>query len=458
MPDNKKPALTKGQLIQNQWQVLDLVGHGGFGEVYKGIDTRTNRPVAIKVEPKTPRSWLYHEARIMKDLNVQGVKGVPSLHYFGEEANLDHRFLIMSFLGLSLEDLHERHQRFSLKTTLMLMYQMVSLLQRLHAAGYVHRDLKPDNFLLGTDAKTLFLIDFGLSNKYVTADGDNNTIHKPMQTERPFIGTTRYASLNTHKGISQSRRDDLESLIYIGVYMYRGRLPWTGLNINDRDAKERKIGELKEQMTAEQICNRCPIVFPKLLAYARQTQFEDALEYDIIRSLINQTLDRELSEKFDHQYDWIAPPPDRRSPMGTSLASRSNVNGIGGFGSGLIGEVPSQLDGGNQAGSPNQATVQPQGSTPQQAPQPGQQQFSPNAAPQVQQLQPQQLTGSLSATPAAVGASNPETPLRRQPANGSQTVLPQISSPQAAGTPMQGGSPAHGTGQTPPNHLPPIRQ
>eukprot|EP00742_Colponemidia_sp_Colp-10_P014334 GILJ01016270.1.p1 GENE.GILJ01016270.1~~GILJ01016270.1.p1 ORF type:complete len:451 (+),score=70.34 GILJ01016270.1:60-1412(+) len=450
-------------MIQNQWQVLDLVGHGGFGEVYKGIDTRTNRPVAIKVEPKTPRSWLYHEARIMKDLNVQGVKGVPSLHYFGEEANLDHRFLIMSFLGLSLEDLHERHQRFSLKTTLMLMYQMVSLLQRLHAAGYVHRDLKPDNFLLGTDAKTLFLIDFGLSNKYVTADGENNTVHKPMQTERPFIGTTRYASLNTHKGVSQSRRDDLESLIYIGVYMYRGRLPWTGLNINDRDAKERKIGELKETLTADQICSRCPIVFPKLLAYARQTQFEDALEYDIIRSLINQTLDRELSEKFDHQYDWIAPPADRRSPMGTSLASRSNVNGIGGFGSGLIGEVPSQLDGGAQAGSPNQAAAQPQVQQAQPlTPQQQQQQFSPNSAQQVQQLQPQQLGSSLSTTPVAVPVgNNAETPLRRQPANGSQTVLPNISSPQAAGTPQQGSSPAHaGSGQSPPGtgHLPPIRQ
>ena len=435
MPDGKKPALSKGQMIQNQWQVVDLVGHGGFGEVYKGTDTRNNRPVAIKVEPRTPRSWLYHEARIMKDLNVQGVRGVPSLHYFGEEPNLDHRFLIMSFLGLSLEDLHERHQRFSLKTTLMLMYQMVSLLQRLHAAGYVHRDLKPDNFLLGSDAKTLFIIDFGLSNKYVTTDAENNTIHKPMQTDRPFIGTTRYASLNTHKGVSQSRRDDLESLIYIGVYMYRGRLPWTGLNINDRDAKERKIGEMKDQLTPEQICSRCPVVFPKLLAYARQTQFEDALEYDIIRSLINQTLDRELGERFDHQYDWIAPPTDRRSPMGMSLASRSNVNGIGGLGSGLLGEVPQQIENANAVTSPLQPGTQ----------------VSPQPAPTGNGTSQQQPP----APAAAAAAPNAETPLRRT-ANATGS-LPQISSQPTGTSPTQNGA-GYTQNSNQPQHLPPIRQ
>lgn len=450
-------------MIQNQWQVVDLVGHGGFGEVYKGIDTRNNRPVAIKVEPRTPRSWLYHEARIMKDLNVQGVRGVPSLHYFGEEPNLDHRFLIMSFLGLSLEDLHERHQRFSLKTTLMLMYQMVSLLQRLHAAGYIHRDLKPDNFLLGSDAKTLFLIDFGLSNKYVMTDSENNTVHKPMQVDRPFIGTTRYASLNTHKGVSQSRRDDLESLIYIGVYMYRGRLPWTGLNINDRDAKERKIGEMKEQLTPEQICSRCPVVFPKLLAYARQTQFEDALEYDIIRSLINQTLDRELNERFDHQYDWIAPPADRRSPMGMSLASRSNVNGIGGLGSGLLGEVPQQIEN-NQITSPQQVTspvqIHVQGPTPQQ--------MSPPPPTKDKEQQPQQNnTPVANVTPtqqqahptAGAHASNSETPVRRTTnTGGGSSTLPQIPSPQQQGTsPTQNGA-GYTQSSSQPQHLPPIRQ
>lgn len=297
-------------IFSGKFTLDKLLGKGGFGEVYQGTQVATGEKVAIKLEKCSGRSFLFHEARVMQDLQTFSQNptcGMPTLKYFGQEG--DFRVLIMTLHGPSLEDLHEHLGRFSLKTTLMLADQMISRLEFVHSVGYVHRDLKPDNFLMGIGKLShhCYLIDFGLSTKYLSSNGS----HREMTTGRNFVGTTRYASLRTHQGISQSRRDDMEQLAYIFVYLLRGRLPWSGLNIKDRDEKEKAIGDMKEKLPTSQICNRCPQQFEDFLLYSRKMEFTETPQYEMCRMLMGSVLEDlgPVLGKNDFEYDWVSKKP-----------------------------------------------------------------------------------------------------------------------------------------------------
>lgn len=132
----------------------------------------------------------------------------------------------MDLLGPSLEDLFNYCKRkLTLKTVLLLADQMLQRIEAVHAKHFMHRDIKPDNFLMGnpTDKNLLYIIDFGLAKKYLISKTGE---HIPYRDGKNLTGTARYASLNTHKGIEQGRRDDLESIGYVLLYFLKGELPW----------------------------------------------------------------------------------------------------------------------------------------------------------------------------------------------------------------------------------------
>ena len=110
----------------------------------------------------------------------------------------------------------------------MLADQMITRLEFIHSQNFLHRDMKPDNFLMGTGSKKgqVYLIDFGLSKRYRDAKTGE---HIPYRDGKSLTGTARYASVNTHVGVEQSRRDDLEAVGYILIYFLKGVLPWQGL-------------------------------------------------------------------------------------------------------------------------------------------------------------------------------------------------------------------------------------
>ncbi|EKG02157.1 protein kinase, putative,casein kinase I, putative [Trypanosoma cruzi] len=330
-------------LFQGKFRLDRLLGKGGFGEVYAGVQVSTGEPVAVKLERNKGRCFLFHEARVMQDIqnSMPGrtTPGIPELKYFGQEG--DFRILIMSLLGPSLEDLHAKLGRFSLKTTVMLADEMLSRLEFIHSVGYIHRDLKPDNYLLGVgrNVRHLYLIDLGLSVRYRSTNGE----HREMATGKSFVGTSRYASLRTHKGFSQSRRDDMEQLSYILIYLYRGHLPWSGLRMKDREAKEKAIGEIKQKLTTAQICSKCPSQFEDLLNYSRKLEFAESPQYEMCRILIASVLDTiGPNVKHDFQYDWVSvrkrdnspppPPPcivthERRATENKINLKKGNENG-----------------------------------------------------------------------------------------------------------------------------------
>ena len=209
--------------------------------------------------------------------------GIPGVKWFGSEG--DYNVLVIDLLGPSLEDLFNYcGKHFSLKTVLLLADQMLSRLEFMHSRSYIHRDVKPDNFLIGTGAKRhiCHVIDFGLAKKY---QDPRNGRHITYIEGKNLTGTARYASINTHLGIEQSRRDDLESLGFVLMYFLRGSLPWQGLKANTKKQKYQRILERKQQTFPEQLCRGYPTEFRDYFAHCSSLGFEDRPDYRYLKRI-----------------------------------------------------------------------------------------------------------------------------------------------------------------------------
>ena len=277
------------------------LGSGAFGEISLGTNIKLNKEVAIKLEPiRTKSPQLFYESKLY--MCLQGGVGIPNLYWCGPQGN--YNILIMDLLGQSLEDLFNYCKRkFTLKTTLMVADQIVSRLEFIHSRNFIHRDVKPDNFLIGTgkNQNLVYAIDFGLAKKY----RDSKTgLHIPYREGKSLTGTARYASVNTHRGIEQARRDDLESVGYIMVYFLRGSLPWQGLKAKNMKEKYEKIKEKKINTDLSDLCLGFPPEIAKFIKYTREIGFEERPDYNLLKQLIKTMAENESIE-FDFDFDWI---------------------------------------------------------------------------------------------------------------------------------------------------------
>ncbi len=213
--------------------------------------------------------------------------------------------MVVDLMGPSLEDLFNFCSRkFSLKTVLTLAQQMVSRREHVHSRSFVHCDIKPDNFLMGASKTvktgTVHLIDFGLARAY---RNPNSYQHFPCSDDNSFNGTARYASLNTHLGATPSRRDDLESLGYVLVYLLAGGLPWQGLRAASEARRRDLIRDAKASTSPEQLCAGLPPELSSYLARVRALGFEEEPDYGSLRALFRDLFLRE-GLKDDGLYDW----------------------------------------------------------------------------------------------------------------------------------------------------------
>jgi len=184
----------------------------------------------------------------------------------------------------------------------MLADQMINRVEYVHAKNFIHRDIKPDNFLigLGKKANQVHIIDFGLAKKYRDPKTQQ---HIPYREGKNLTGTARYASVNTHLGIEQSRRDDLEAVGYVLMYFNRGSLPWQGLKANSKKEKYEKIMEKKMSTPIEVLCKHFPAEFVTYLNYTRSLRFEDRPDYAYLRRLLKDLFFRE-GYQYDFVFDW----------------------------------------------------------------------------------------------------------------------------------------------------------
>ncbi|KAH9713430.1 Casein kinase 1-like protein 2 [Citrus sinensis] len=286
--------------VGNKFRLGRKIGSGSFGEIYLGTNIQTNEEVAIKLENvKTKHPQLQYEAKLYKIL--QGGTGIPNLRWFGVEG--DYNVLVIDLLGPSLEDLFNFCSRkLSLKTVLMLADQMINRVEFVHSKSFLHRDIKPDNFLmgLGRRANQVYIIDFGLAKRYRDTATHQ---HIPYRENKNLTGTARYASMNTHLGIEQSRRDDLESLGYVLMYFLRGSLPWQGLKAGTKKQKYEKISEKKVSTSIEALCRGYPTEFASYFHYCRSLRFDDKPDYAYLKRLFRDLFIRE-GFQFDYVFDW----------------------------------------------------------------------------------------------------------------------------------------------------------
>jgi serine/threonine protein kinase len=158
----------------------------------------------------------------------------------------------------------------------------------------------------------IYVIDFGLAKRYT----DRKTgSHIPYRDGKSLTGTARYASLNTHIGIEQSRRDDLESVGYVMVYFTQGSLPWQGLRVKTKEEKYEKIKQMKLGTTVETLCTRCPPEFVTFIKYCRKLNFEETPDYSYLRKLIKDVMIKQ-GDTYDCVFDWLLQKMHKEKKLG----------------------------------------------------------------------------------------------------------------------------------------------
>jgi len=289
------------------------LGSGSFGDIYLAVHEQTGKEFAVKMESaRCKHPQLLYEAKLLRHL--QGGPGIANVYYADIEG--EYNVMVMDLLGPSLEDLFNYcNRKLSLKTVLNLADQMLERVEYLHSKNFIHRDIKPDNFLIGAGKKnrTLFMIDFGLAKRY----RDPRTHqHIPYKENKNLTGTARYASVNAHLGLEQSRRDDLESVGYVLLYLLVGSLPWQGLKANTKHEKYQRIMDKKMSTSIETLTRGLSVEFSKYFSYVKALKFDDRPDYAFLRQLFNELSTREGFEN-NSAFDWQSLP--NSTVTGTTL-------------------------------------------------------------------------------------------------------------------------------------------
>ena len=286
--------------VGKKYRIGRKIGSGSFGDIYLGTNIISGEEVAIKLEnTKAKHPQLEYEAKVYKALS--GGVGIPFVRWYGTEC--DYNAMVIDLLGPSLEDLFNYcNRKFTYKTVLLLADQLICRIEYIHARCFIHRDIKPDNFLMGIGRRgsQVNVIDFGLAKKY----RDPRThLHIPYRENKNLTGTARYASVNTHLGIEQSRRDDLESLGYVLIYFCRGSLPWQGLKAATKRQKYDRIMEKKMTTPNNILCKGLPSEFLEYMNYVKTLRFDDKPDYPYLRKLFRDLFKKE-NYRYDYVFDW----------------------------------------------------------------------------------------------------------------------------------------------------------
>ena len=275
-------------MISNKYNLIEKISEGSFGSVFKAENIRTKENVAIKFEIKIDNlKSLKNEAKIYQYLGK--INGFPQLKMFGTTDKVN--YLVIDLLGKSLSNTILYFNKLSLKTTLLIGIQIINRIKVLHENQLLHRDIKPSNFLFGLEKDTtkLYLVDFGFSKRYIY---NGNHIQEKKITK--ILGSPNFVSLNIHNHIEPSRRDDLESCIYIVLTMLLGKLVWFDKSdLND-------IYKLKEQII---LSEEVPTFIKILLNYVRKMKFVETPDYNYIINIIIETFKTNLFENND-KFEW----------------------------------------------------------------------------------------------------------------------------------------------------------
>jgi serine/threonine protein kinase len=305
------PKSKPGDILFDKYEVTRRIGAGSFGSILEVQNLEDGKIYALKLENrKMTSSQLENEYEIYK--LIGHVPGFPGVYGFWSEPTL--RAMVMDRLGQSLAFLSRKSGKIlSLKTVLMVGLQMLCRLEYFHQRSYVHRDIKPDNFVfgVGTNSNLLYLIDMGLAKPYRDL---RSLVHVDFAEDQGLAGTARYVSINVHLGMQQSCRDDLESVGYVLISLLKGRLPWQDLDQKHQENYD-QLSRVKIETSQEVLCEGLPGEFFHYMHKVRNLRYDERPPYSYLRGLFI-TLMVKNNFAFDYEYDWVV---SRRGRLNSAL-------------------------------------------------------------------------------------------------------------------------------------------
>ena len=287
-----------GRKFFNKYTLMKKLGEGSFGAIYAARSE--HNWYAIKLENKNKgQNLLENEAYIMSYLHGKRIPFIKSFGYSGE-----YNVLVMELMGKSLENIFENLpiKKMTVNCVGKLGIQMIEILEFIHNKHIIHRDIKPDNFVMGRGEKSiyLYLLDFGLAKKYRSS---TTLKHYPIIKKKNLTGTARYASINALNGLTQSRRDDLEAVGYVLLYFLRGKLPWQGLHVKNKEDRYHRIMEIKMDTSPSELCRGFPKEFEEYVEYTRNLEYEEDPNYEYLKNLFLIILKEDINN-IEYVYDW----------------------------------------------------------------------------------------------------------------------------------------------------------
>ncbi|CAG9538724.1 unnamed protein product [Cercopithifilaria johnstoni] len=273
------------------YKLISVIGEGGYGSVFLARCENDEKSVALKAE-KFSKTVLRIEVAVLQIANQRHCKHICKMYDYGH-VKQEFMFIVMSLLGPDLNKLRNRqsNKRFTLRTSTRIAIQTLNAIEELHQCGFLSRDIKPSNFAIGSKDNhqqhhCIFIFDFGLAKRYL----NRNLEVLPSRGEVGWRGTTRYGSLNAHHRQDLSRRDDLESWLYMMVELTKGSLPWH--LITDRLLVE-KAKEDARTVTKDAFFNNCPLQYDQILQIIDKLEFDETPPYANFYNILNEITDED---------------------------------------------------------------------------------------------------------------------------------------------------------------------
>ena len=306
------------KIFFKKYKILKKIGKGSFGLVYLCKQINTENYFAMKFEPKEQQDLiLEHESYILYYLKGFGI---PDIITYGH--NSKYNILVQTLLGKSINSIFlHNNNNFSIKDCCMIGIQILERLEYIHSKYVIHRDVKPDNFLIGNpDINTIYIIDFGLAKKFMSSRTGK---HAKFCINKKWSGTSRFASANSLRGVAQSRRDDLESLCYLLLYLMKGNLPWDNVYGKNENEEILLIYKIKKFMKPELLFMNLPKETAEFFTYCKKLEYEQKPDYTYLKNLLLNILNYS-NEKNDLNFSWVINYNNNNSR--NELSSYNNID------------------------------------------------------------------------------------------------------------------------------------
>ena len=309
------------KILFGKFKIIKKEGIGIYSTVFSAKNITNQELVALKIQEKTKIFGdLEKEAYFL--FQIKGV-GIPKIISYGHSGK--YNILVEELLGKSLEVLFKENakqpKKIRLKDMLMAGLQIIERIKFIHSYYILHLDIKPDNFLVGKNNKSLiYIIDFGFARKYRSSRTGK---HVKFSKYSYFSGNLKYSSINTMKGIIPTRRDDLESIGYMLIYLFKQKLPWDHINCKNYNDLAQKIYEIKCLIPIKMLCEDLPKEMMEYMGYARNLKFEEEPNYDYLKKILETMLER-INAVNDLHFSWINQTLIRNSLPNKICANKRN--------------------------------------------------------------------------------------------------------------------------------------